>query len=343
MEDHDVDATADPMIRLERVTKRYPDGTVAVHELDLDVRQGEVCVLVGPSGCGKTTTMRMINKLVEPSGGRIFLGGEDVTGVDGVALRRQIGYVIQQVGLFPHLTVRRNIATVPQLLGWDKRRTEARVSELFTLVGLDEARLADRYPHQLSGGQRQRVGVARALAADPPVLLMDEPFGAVDPIARDRLQEEFRRLQQEVRKTVVFVTHDIDEAVRLGDRIAVMREGGHLEQYATPEALLAHPVSDFVAGFVGTDRVLKRLSVTSVDRARLAPLDGDADGLPRVAADADLRQVLAALLDSSDGRVVVGNGTGAAGVLTLDAVRTALAQPDPPPPGDAPVGDHDAP
>ena len=233
-------------------------------------QQGELVVFVGPSGCGKTTTMKMINRLVEPTSGRIELAGEDVTAVDPVALRRRIGYVIQQVGLFPHRTIEANVATVPSLLGLDRARIRDRVRELLELVGLDPAVHGPRYPHELSGGQRQRVGVARALAADPPVLLMDEPFGAVDPIARDRLQAEFLRLQGEVRKTVVFVTHDIEEAVRLGDRIAVLSQGGHLEQYDTPAAILGNPANDFVADFVGSDRGLKRLSVTSVTTADLA-------------------------------------------------------------------------
>jgi osmoprotectant transport system ATP-binding protein len=260
--------STDPMIRLDRVAKRYPDGTVAVKELSLDVPAGEIAVLVGPSGCGKTTTMRMVNRLVEPTSGSIFVGGEDVTRANPVKLRRGIGYVIQQVGLFPHQTVGANVATVPRLLGWERRRSRSRVDELLELVGLDPARHRDRYPHQLSGGQRQRVGVARALAADPPVLLMDEPFGAVDPVARDRLQAEFLRLQQQVRKTVVFVTHDIDEAIRLGDRIAVMREGGRLEQYADPSTLLSSPATDFVADFVGSESTLRRLSVLDVDVGR---------------------------------------------------------------------------
>jgi osmoprotectant transport system ATP-binding protein len=252
------------MIVLDRVRKQYADGTLAVNDLSLDVPEGRIAVLVGPSGCGKTTTMRMVNRLVEPTSGRIFLGGDDVTKVDRVQLRRRIGYVIQQVGLFPHQTVADNVATVPQLLGWDKKKIRSRVGELLELVGLEPDRHAKRYPHELSGGQRQRVGVARALAADPPVLLMDEPFGAVDPVARDRLQNEFLRLQEQVRKTIVFVTHDIDEAIRLGDRIAVMREGGHLEQYAEPNVLLSDPATDFVADFVGAERTLRRLSVLHV-------------------------------------------------------------------------------
>jgi osmoprotectant transport system ATP-binding protein len=256
-------------IRLERVRKEYPNGTVAVRELSLDVPTGEMCMLVGPSGCGKTTVLKMINRLIEPSGGKLFLAGEDVTGVDPVRLRRRIGYVIQHVGLFPHQSIAENIATVPKLVGWDRRRTTARVGELLELVGLDPKIYAKRYPHQLSGGQQQRVGVARALAADPVVLLMDEPFSAIDPIARDRLQGEFLRLQAEVRKTVVFVTHDIEEAIRLGDRVAVLSEGGQLEQYADPATLLGAPANEFVADFVGSDRGLKRLAVTPISDADL--------------------------------------------------------------------------
>ena len=238
-------------------------------------------MLVGPSGCGKTTTMKMINRIIEPTTGRILLGGEDVTRVDPDQLRRRIGYVIQSVGLFPHQTVRTNVGTVPRLLGWDKQRIRARVDELLETVGLDPARYGDRYPAQLSGGQRQRAGVARALAADPPVLLMDEPFSAVDPIVRERLQSEFLRLQETVRKTIVFVTHDIEEAVRIGDRIAVMSQGGHVEQFATPAELLGRPANAFVADFVGADRGLKRLAVTGIDIDDLErpPVVHVADGL----------------------------------------------------------------
>ncbi|MBW8767866.1 MAG: ATP-binding cassette domain-containing protein, partial [Geodermatophilales bacterium] len=220
-------------------------------------------------GCGKTTTMKMINRIIEPSTGRILLGGEDVTRVDPERLRRRIGYVIQSVGLFPHQTVRTNVGTVPRLLGWDRARIRARADELLATVGLDPEVFGDRYPAQLSGGQRQRAGVARALAADPPVLLMDEPFSAVDPVVRERLQTEFLRLQETVRKTIVFVTHDIEEAVRIGDRIAVMSAGGHVEQFATPAELLGKPASPFVADFVGADRGLKRLAVTGIDTADL--------------------------------------------------------------------------
>jgi osmoprotectant transport system ATP-binding protein len=264
-----MDATARPAIRLDHLRKQYGDGTPAVGDLSLDVAHGEICMLVGPSGCGKTTTMKMINRLVEPTSGRIFLEDEDVTGVDPVLLRRRMGYVIQHVGLFPHETIRANVATVPRLLGWDRHRVDARVTELLELVGLDPAEFAPRYPHQLSGGQQQRVGVARALAADPLVLLMDEPFSAIDPIARDRLQGEFLRLQSEVRKTIVFVTHDVEEAVRLGDRIAVLSQGGKLEQYADPATLLGAPANAFVADFVGSDRGLKRLAVTTIDPSDL--------------------------------------------------------------------------
>jgi osmoprotectant transport system ATP-binding protein len=256
-------------IRLEGVSKVYADGTVGVAELDLTFAAGELTVLVGPSGCGKTTTMKMINRIIEPTTGRILLDGEDVTGVDPDKLRRRIGYVIQSVGLFPHQSVRRNVGTVPRLLGWDRQRIRERVDELLTTVGLDPAVHGDRYPAQLSGGQRQRAGVARALAADPAVLLMDEPFSAVDPVVRERLQSEFLRLQETVGKTIVFVTHDIEEAVRIGDRIAVMSAGGKVEQFATPAELLGKPANAFVAEFVGADRGLKRLAVTGIDPADL--------------------------------------------------------------------------
>lgn len=265
-----MDRTGEPMIRLEGVSKRFDDGTVAVQELDLDVPQGALVALVGPSGCGKTTTLKMVNRLIQPTSGRIRLAGADVTDVDQVQLRRRIGYVIQTAGLFPHRTILDNVTTVPRLLGWDRSRVRSRGLELLELVGLDPGTYAERYPDQLSGGQKQRVGVARALAADPPVLLMDEPFGAVDPVVRERLQTEFLRLQQEVCKTVLFVTHDIDEAVRLGDRIAVFSQGGRLEQYDAPATVLGDPANDFVADFVGADRGLKRLSVTPVDPAALS-------------------------------------------------------------------------
>ncbi|MFD9635322.1 ABC transporter ATP-binding protein [Streptomyces violascens] len=256
------------MIRFEHVTKRYADGTTAVDDLSFEVAEGELVTLVGPSGCGKTTTMKMVNRLIEPTSGRIFLDGEDISTVDPVQLRRRIGYVIQQVGLFPHKTILENTATVPHLLGVKKAAAHKRAAELLDLVGLDPTTYGSRYPEQLSGGQRQRVGVARALAADPPVLLMDEPFGAVDPVVRERLQSEFLRLQSQVRKTVLFVTHDIEEAVRLGDRIAVYGQGA-IEQFDAPAAVLGAPATEYVADFVGADRGLKRLSVTPIEEGDL--------------------------------------------------------------------------
>ncbi|WP_327245701.1 betaine/proline/choline family ABC transporter ATP-binding protein [Streptomyces sp. NBC_01320] len=256
------------MIRFEHVTKRYADGTTAVDDLSFEVAEGELVTLVGPSGCGKTTTMKMVNRLIEPTEGRIFLDGDDISAIDPVRLRRRIGYVIQQVGLFPHKTVLENTATVPHLLGWKRGKGRERAAELLDLVGLDPSVYGDRYPDQLSGGQRQRVGVARALAADPPVLLMDEPFGAVDPVVRERLQNEFLKLQAQVRKTVLFVTHDIEEAVRLGDRIAVYGQGS-IEQFDSPATVLGAPATPYVADFVGADRGLKRLSVTPIEESDL--------------------------------------------------------------------------
>ena len=289
------------MIRLERVTKRYPGGQVAVRDLTIEFHTGQLTMLVGPSGCGKTTTLKMINRLIEPTEGRIFHDDQDVTHTDPVALRLRMGYVIQNVGLFPHLTIADNVATVPKLLGWDKRRIQQRVTELLELVGLDPKQFARRYPHQLSGGQRQRVGVARALGADPPILLMDEPFGAIDRIARERLQNEFLRIQREVRKTVIFVTHDIDEAIKLGDRIAIMN-AGRLEQYDTPAAILAKPASDLVVDLLGPDRGLKRLSVTPIDLNAL-------ERPPVVHADDSLSDARR-LLDSRWDRAVVLDDNG---------------------------------
>jgi osmoprotectant transport system ATP-binding protein len=317
------------LIRLDQVTKRY-GNTIAVDSLSLEVGVGEVCVLVGPSGCGKTTTMKMINRLIEPTSGHIEVDGQDVMALDPVVLRRRIGYVIQHVGLFPHQTVADNVATVPRLLGWDKRRTKTRVAELLELVGLEPDRFAARYPHELSGGQRQRVGVARALAGDPPVLLMDEPFGAIDPINRDRLQGEFLRLQAEVRKTVVFVTHDIDEAVRVGDRIAILAEGGKLAQYDTPAVLLARPANDFVADFVGADRGVKHLSVTPIDLADLEPLPL-ADDVPRVRVGQSLKDALAALLVADAGwvAVVADDGTYLGGLTPAGLMRSARKTTEP--------------
>jgi osmoprotectant transport system ATP-binding protein len=252
-------------LEFREATKRYPgQDEPAVNELSLTVPAGEICVLVGPSGCGKTTAMRMVNRMTQISSGDILLDGQSVRQRRAAELRRGIGYVIQQVGLFPHLSVADNIATVPRLLGWDRERIRARVDELLELVSLDPHDTRDRFPGQLSGGQRQRVGVARALAVDPPLMLMDEPFGAIDPINRERLQNEFLRLQREIRKTVVFVTHDIDEAIKVGDRIAIMQKGGHLAQYAPPAELLMYPANPFVEDFVGSDRALKRLALQRV-------------------------------------------------------------------------------
>jgi osmoprotectant transport system ATP-binding protein len=321
-----LNATAAAPIRLESVRKVYPGGATAVVDLTLDVPAGEITVLVGPSGCGKSTILRMVNRLVEPTAGRIILGGEDVTHVDPVGLRRRIGYVIQHVGLLPHQTVQDNVATVPRLLGWPRNRITERVRELLELIGLEPDRYANRYPHELSGGQQQRIGVARALAADPVVLLMDEPFSAVDPIVRARLQDEFLRLQGTVGKTILFVTHDVDEAVRLGDRIAVLSDGGHLEQYDTPGALLARPANDFVASFLGADRGLRRLGVTSLPE-KLSPVPpAGVERGPTVDEDATLRDALAALLDGGTGWVAVRSADGTVrGVLTLADIESAAA------------------
>lgn len=288
------------MIRFEHVTKRYADGTTAVDDLSFEVAEGELVTLVGPSGCGKTTTMKMVNRLIEPTEGTIFLDGEDISVVDPVELRRRIGYVIQQVGLFPHKTVLENTATVPHLLGWKRGKGRERAAELLDLVGLDPSVYGDRYPEQLSGGQRQRVGVARALAADPPVLLMDEPFGAVDPVVRERLQNEFLKLQAQVRKTVLFVTHDIEEAVRLGDRIAVYGSG-RIEQFDSPATVLGAPATPYVADFVGADRGLKRLSVTPIE-------ESDLDQPPVVHLDDSLAEATARLRSEGARWAVVLDG-----------------------------------
>jgi osmoprotectant transport system ATP-binding protein len=332
-------------IRLIDVGKTYPGGGndgsdfVAVGSLSLDIPSGELVALVGPSGCGKSTTLRMINRLIEPTSGQIFLGDEDVTQVDPVQLRRRMGYVIQQVGLFPHQTVHKNVSTVPKLLGWDAKRTAARVDELLDLVGLEPSTFARRYPHELSGGQRQRVGVARALAADPDVLLMDEPFSAIDPIARARLQGEFRSLQQAVRKTIVMVTHDIDEAVRLADRIAVLSSGGVLEQYAAPAELLGAPANSFVADFVGGDRALRRLAVTPIDIADVVPFaevgaaePAPGDAVPTVPLSGSLKDAMVAVLSADVAWVAVrrdGSDSPLLGVLTAEAVHGALRRHTP--------------
>jgi osmoprotectant transport system ATP-binding protein len=307
------------------VSKTYPGAPEpAIRELSFEVPAGKICVLVGPSGSGKTTAMRLANRMIELSGGDILLDGRSVLERDPAELRRHIGYAIQQIGLFPHRTVAENIATVPRMLGWDKRRTAARVDELLDLLGLDRD-FGRRYPGQLSGGQRQRVGVARALAADPPLLLMDEPFGAVDPIARERIQGEFLELQRRVGKTVLFVTHDIDEAIRLGDRVAVLRVGGVLAQYATPQELLMRPADDFVADFVGADRALKRLALAEVGDMELEPAD-ERNGLPHVRLGTSVRTALSTMLAAgAEEALVVGEDGGVAGRLTVDAIGERLA------------------
>jgi osmoprotectant transport system ATP-binding protein len=294
-------------VAFDHVSKRYPGtGTGrpgAVEDLSLEVPAGKICVLVGPSGCGKTTSLKIVNRLIEPTSGRILIDGEDAARRDVTELRRSIGYVIQQVGLFPHQTIGENVATVPRLLGWPAERRRARSEELLGLVGLDPATYRDRYPSQLSGGERQRVGVARALAADPPLMLMDEPFGAVDPIVRERLQNELLRLQADLAKTILFVTHDIDEAIKMGDLVAVLQVGGHLAQFGTPEEILANPASDFVARFVGADRGLKRLALSRVESLELRsaitarPGDDAAEARRRIVA-APLEYLL--LVDGED-------------------------------------------
>ncbi|NEU14226.1 ABC transporter ATP-binding protein [Methylobacterium sp. BTF04] len=310
------------MIRLEGVSKHFPGAPrAAVDGVDLLVPEGTVCALIGPSGCGKSTTLRMVNRLVEPDSGRILVNGTDVMSADPIALRRGIGYVLQGIGLFPHRTVAQNVATVPALLGWPRARIAARVDAMLDLVGLDPGQYGPRRPDELSGGQRQRVGVARALAADPPVLLMDEPFGAVDPVARDRLQAEIGAILRTLRKTVMIVTHDIDEAMRLGDQVALMREG-RVVQADTPERLLAKPADAFVAGFVGQDRALRRLAL--IDAGTLA-IPGNVGNAPCVASDTSLRDALAVLLASGGDRLGV-TGTGAPALLTLAAIRAEAAR-----------------
>jgi osmoprotectant transport system ATP-binding protein len=307
-------------LELRNVEKRYPGRReAAIPDLSLTVPAGDVCVLVGPSGSGKTTAMRLINRMIPLTGGDILLGGRSVLQRDPTELRREIGYVIQQVGLFPHLTIRDNIATVPKLLGWSKDRIEPRVRELLELISLD-SEIAQRYPNQLSGGQRQRVGVARALAADPPLLLMDEPFGAIDPINRATLQDGFLALQEKVRKTVVFVTHDIDEAIKLGDRIAILREGGVLAQYDTPAEILDHPADKFVASFVGADRALKRLGLATLADVKLPPMNGDKP-VGDVPLTMSVRDALAAVLAAGGQPLRVLDEAGEVrGLATLDAI-----------------------
>ncbi len=309
----------------DHVQKRYPGASEpAIHDLSFEVPAGRICVLVGPSGCGKTTAMRLVNRMIELTSGDILLDGRSVRDRDPAELRRGIGYAIQQIGLFPHRTVAENIVTVPRLLGWDKARMAARVEELLDLLSLDHD-LRDRYPSQLSGGQRQRVGVARALAADPPLLLMDEPFGAVDPIARVRIQGEFLELQRRIEKTVLFVTHDIDEAIRLGDRVAMLRVGGRVAQYGSPQQLLMRPADDFVADFVGADRALKRLSLMAAAEMDLEPIPDGAGDLLRVEARTSVRTALSEMLEAdTEDALVVRDGGEPLGRLSVDAIGRRL-------------------
>ena len=315
------------MISFEHVTKRYEGAPhPAVDDLSLDIPEGRTVVLIGPSGCGKSTTLRMVNRLIEPDAGTVSEDGRDVRDFPPEQLRRHVGYAIQGVGLFPHFSVAENIAVVPKLLGWDAERTSARITELLELVGLSASDYADKYPDELSGGEAQRVGVARALAADPPVLLMDEPFGAVDPLTRERLQAEFVAIQARLRKTVVFVTHDIDEAVKLGDHIAIMREG-RLVQYDTPERILAYPADEFVAGFVGAERALKRLSLAPVSEA-LDSAEGATSGAATVPLDSSLRTALARIIEYGVPVVGVTDESGAlVGSVSVDSIVERFKRP----------------
>ena len=308
-------------IVFDHVTKRYPGrGAPAVQDLSLTIPAGDICCLVGPSGAGKTTAMKLVNRLIDIDEGDITIGGRSVRAMNVTELRRGIGYVIQQVGLFPHMTVADNVATVPRLLGHPKGETTSRVDELLDLVDLPAVDYRERFPSQLSGGERQRVGLARALAANPPVMLMDEPFGAVDPITRARLQHELLRIQGELRKTIIFVTHDIDEAIMLGDRIAILREGGVLAQYDTPEEILTHPADSFVERFIGSDRGIKLLALRRLDELELAPLDGTPpDRLPTAQGTTTLRDAVSLMITAGSRELLVVNGDESArGVVTLE-------------------------
>lgn len=310
-------------IVFDHVTKRYAGrDSAAIDDLSLEIPAGTFCVLVGPSGGGKTTALKMVNRLIPFDSGDIRIDGRSINALPATELRRGIGYVIQQVGLFPHQTIGENISTVPRLLGWPKARTSNRTAELLELVGL-EAADAKRYPAQLSGGQRQRIGLARALAADPPVLLMDEPFGAVDPITRLRLQSELRRLHREVGKTIIFVTHDVEEAIHMGDRIAILREGGVLAQYDSPDAILAHPADEFVAQFIGEDRALRRLALRTLGDVTLRPASATEPG-SRVSPDTTVRNAVSQMLETNSDQVVVVDGDAVLGAFRLDDAGALL-------------------
>jgi len=330
-------ATGGATIQLQGVTKNYPgQAEPAVDHITMDIAAGEIVVLVGPSGCGKTTTMKMINRLIEPTSGKILIGGTDVLKLDADEHRRNVGYVIQQIGLFPHMRIAENIGLVPRMLGWSRRKTAERVEELLEVVGLAPGEYARRYPRELSGGQQQRVGVARALAADPPVMLMDEPFGATDPITREHLQNEFLRLQRELRKTIVFVTHDFDEALKMGDRIAVMRSQSVIAQYDTPEAILAAPVDDYVGSFIGAGGQLKRLGLMRLRDVELRPVPAR-KSLPLITIEATLRDALDMMLENGSEKVLVAEGESGAGevlgAIRMDDLMAAISDESPDDPG----------
>ena len=315
-------------IAFRRVTKRYPGRPgPAVSELSFEVPPGEICVLIGPSGCGKTTALKMVNRLIPLSDGDIAIDGESINSLEVTQLRRRIGYVFQQIGLFPHMTIEDNIGSVPRLLGWKKERIRERACELLALVGLDPDADLRRYPGEFSGGQQQRIGVARAMAVDPPIMLMDEPFGAIDPITRERLQDDFLRLHREVRKTIIFVTHDIDEAIKMGDRIAIMRDG-NLVQYATADEILSSPADEFVASFVGADRGLKRLRVWQLSDLALEPMPATVDGTESsIGAETTLRDALSFMLTEGVTQLVVLDTQGEGiGTVTLEAIAALVAQ-----------------
>lgn len=314
------------MIQLEHLSKVYgaPGNPPAVDDVSMTVPSGEICVLLGPSGCGKTTTMRMVNRLIAPSAGRVLINGRDTTTVDTVELRRSIGYVIQQIGLFPNMTIEENICVVPKMLGWDRGRMKARAAELLSMVALDPGQFLQRYPNQLSGGQQQRVGVARALAADPPVMLMDEPFGAIDPVNREVIQDQFLDMQRKLRKTILLVSHDIDEAVKMADRIAIFR-AGRLEQFGTPDEILTAPANDFVAGFVGGDRTLKRLRRVRVAQLR-TPLAAVPGHRLDVIADGSTGQIAVDDAGRVATVVVQGRAVGSASVRLDDDLRVVVSE-----------------